>query len=126
MARTPSGSSKDDRTTAGVTDQTVSELPDGPADATGLTDIPGVWIAGNVTDLAGGLVSAAAGGSSRTSSRSSRRWSKAKRRARPGKARSRNARPKNARQVLRVGAPLGRARPLAARARLGGQRSEGK
>jgi repressor LexA len=37
MARTPSGSSKDDRTTAGVTDQTVSELPDGPADATGLT-----------------------------------------------------------------------------------------
>jgi repressor LexA len=37
MARTPSGSSKDDRTTAGVNDQTVSELPDGPADATGLT-----------------------------------------------------------------------------------------
>ena len=32
MARTPSG--KDDRTTA---DQTVTELPDGPADSTGLT-----------------------------------------------------------------------------------------
>jgi repressor LexA len=33
MARTPSGSSKDDEST----DQTVTELPDGPADATGLT-----------------------------------------------------------------------------------------
>ncbi|TWD72533.1 repressor LexA [Kribbella amoyensis] len=42
MARTPSGSSKDERSTAGrrdqtSADQTVSELPDGPADATGLT-----------------------------------------------------------------------------------------
>ena len=37
MARTPSGSSKDDRSTAKVSDKTVSELPDGPADATGLT-----------------------------------------------------------------------------------------
>jgi repressor LexA len=37
MARTPSGSSKDDRKTAGVTGQTVSELPDGPTDSTGLT-----------------------------------------------------------------------------------------
>jgi repressor LexA len=41
MARTPSGSSKDDRTTAGAATKaaakTVSELPDGPADATGLT-----------------------------------------------------------------------------------------
>ena len=37
MARTPNGSSKDDRSTAKVSDKTVSELPDGPADATGLT-----------------------------------------------------------------------------------------
>jgi repressor LexA len=43
MARTPSGSSKDDPTTDSAvteqtaTDQTVTELPDGPADATGLT-----------------------------------------------------------------------------------------
>ena len=41
MARTPSGSSKDDRTTAGsatkAVAKTVSELPDGPTDATGLT-----------------------------------------------------------------------------------------
>ncbi len=42
MARTPSGSSKDERTTArkrdqSAADQTVTELPDGPADATGLT-----------------------------------------------------------------------------------------
>ncbi|TDO34287.1 repressor LexA [Kribbella sp. VKM Ac-2527] len=42
MARTPSGSSKDERKTAGqrdqsAADQTVTELPDGPADATGLT-----------------------------------------------------------------------------------------
>jgi repressor LexA len=41
MARTPSGSSKDDRTAAGPTNKavakTVSELPDGPPDATGLT-----------------------------------------------------------------------------------------
>ena len=37
MARTPSGSSKDDRTAAGAAAKTVSELPDGPADATGLT-----------------------------------------------------------------------------------------
>jgi len=37
MARTPSGSSKDDPTTDTATDQTVAELPDGPADATGLT-----------------------------------------------------------------------------------------
>jgi hypothetical protein len=27
-----------------------------------LTDVPGVWVAGNVTDLTGGLMSAAAGG----------------------------------------------------------------
>jgi len=31
------------------------------ADATGLTDVPGVWVAGNVTDLAAGVVTAAAG-----------------------------------------------------------------
>ncbi|HEU4948228.1 MAG TPA: transcriptional repressor LexA [Kribbella sp.] len=39
MARTPSGSSKDDRSKAGraLPDQSVTELPDGPADATGLT-----------------------------------------------------------------------------------------
>src|SRR3954453_16733532 len=38
MARTPSGSSKDERSCAeAVADQTVTELPDGPADATGLT-----------------------------------------------------------------------------------------
>jgi repressor LexA len=37
MARTPSGSSKDDRPVAGAAAKTVSELPDGPADATGLT-----------------------------------------------------------------------------------------
>jgi repressor LexA len=37
MARTPSGSSKDDRTAAGAAAKTVSELPDGPPDATGLT-----------------------------------------------------------------------------------------
>src|SRR3954462_7979935 len=39
MARTPSGSSKDERSGAeAVADQTVTELPDGPADATGLTN----------------------------------------------------------------------------------------
>ena len=32
------------------------------ADATGLTDVPGVWVAGNVTDLTAQVVSAAAGG----------------------------------------------------------------
>ncbi|WP_112236700.1 transcriptional repressor LexA [Kribbella monticola] len=37
MARTPSGSSKDGRLSAEATGPTVSELPDGPADATGLT-----------------------------------------------------------------------------------------
>jgi repressor LexA len=40
MARTPSGSSKDGRAAAGATNKaakTVSELPDGPPDATGLT-----------------------------------------------------------------------------------------
>jgi repressor LexA len=37
MARTPSGSSKDHRPSAEAAGQTVSELPDGPADATGLT-----------------------------------------------------------------------------------------
>jgi repressor LexA len=37
MARTPSGSSKADRTAAEASAKTVSELPDGPADATGLT-----------------------------------------------------------------------------------------
>ena len=37
MARTPSGSSKNDRSTAEVSGKTVSELPDGPTDATGLT-----------------------------------------------------------------------------------------
>jgi repressor LexA len=46
MARTPSGSSKDERSAVGAggqagpdesADQTVTELPDGPADATGLT-----------------------------------------------------------------------------------------
>src|SRR5688500_10528872 len=41
MAKPPSGSSKDDRRTAGPATKgsakTVSELPDGPADATGLT-----------------------------------------------------------------------------------------
>src|SRR5436190_24206485 len=41
MARTPSGSSKDERSAARgadeAVDQTVTELPDGPADATGLT-----------------------------------------------------------------------------------------
>jgi repressor LexA len=37
MARTPSGSSKDNRSTAAASAKTVSELPDGPADATGLT-----------------------------------------------------------------------------------------
>ena len=40
MARTPSGSSKDERRAAGAgqpADRTVAELPDGPADATGLT-----------------------------------------------------------------------------------------
>ena len=39
MARTPSGSSKDDRPVAGAAAKTVSELPDGPADATGLTPV---------------------------------------------------------------------------------------
>ena len=34
------------------------------ADATGLTDIPGVWVAGNVADLAASVVVAAAGGAS--------------------------------------------------------------
>jgi len=38
MARTPSGSKKDGRASAkSAADQTVTELPDGPADATGLT-----------------------------------------------------------------------------------------
>lgn len=37
MARTPSGSSKDERSAAEASAKTVSELPDGPADATGLT-----------------------------------------------------------------------------------------
>ena len=32
------------------------------ADPTGLTEVPGVWVAGNVTDLAAQVVSAAAGG----------------------------------------------------------------
>jgi thioredoxin reductase len=32
------------------------------SDASGLTDVPGVWVAGNVTDLTGGLVAAAGGG----------------------------------------------------------------
>ena len=32
------------------------------ADATGLTDVPGVWVAGNVTDLMAQVVTAAAGG----------------------------------------------------------------
>lgn len=31
-------------------------------DATGLTDIPGVWVAGNVADLSAGVMAAAAGG----------------------------------------------------------------
>src|SRR5438105_1037514 len=34
------------------------------SDATGLTDVPGVWVAGNVTDLAASVVVAAAGGAS--------------------------------------------------------------
>jgi thioredoxin reductase len=34
------------------------------ADATGLTDVPGVWVAGNVTDLAASVVVAAAEGAS--------------------------------------------------------------
>jgi thioredoxin reductase len=34
------------------------------ADATGLTDVPGVWVAGNITDLAASVVVAAAGGAS--------------------------------------------------------------
>jgi thioredoxin reductase len=34
------------------------------ADATGLTDVPGVWVAGNVTDLGASVVVAAAGGAS--------------------------------------------------------------
>jgi thioredoxin reductase len=33
-----------------------------PADPTGLTEVPGVWVAGNVTDLSAGVVVAAAGG----------------------------------------------------------------
>jgi alkyl hydroperoxide reductase subunit AhpF len=32
------------------------------ADASGLTEQPGVWVAGNVTDLAAQVVTAAAGG----------------------------------------------------------------
>jgi thioredoxin reductase len=32
------------------------------ADPTGLTDVPGVWVAGNVTDLTAQVVTAAAGG----------------------------------------------------------------
>jgi thioredoxin reductase len=32
------------------------------ADDTGLTDVPGLWVAGNVTDLAAAVVSAAAQG----------------------------------------------------------------
>ena len=32
------------------------------ADATGKTDVPGVWVAGNVTDLMAQVVAAAAGG----------------------------------------------------------------
>jgi len=31
-----------------------------PADATGLTDVPGVWVAGNVTDLSATVIGAAA------------------------------------------------------------------
>jgi thioredoxin reductase len=34
------------------------------ADATGLTDVPGVWVAGNVTDLVAQVVNAAASGAS--------------------------------------------------------------
>jgi thioredoxin reductase len=34
------------------------------ADATGLSDVPGVWVAGNITDLAASVVVAAAGGAS--------------------------------------------------------------
>jgi thioredoxin reductase len=34
------------------------------ADATGLTNVPGVWVAGNITDLAASVVVAAAGGAS--------------------------------------------------------------
>jgi thioredoxin reductase len=34
------------------------------ADAAGLTDVPGVWVAGNVTDLAASVVVAAAEGAS--------------------------------------------------------------
>jgi SAM-dependent methyltransferase len=33
-----------------------------PADATGLTDLPGVWVAGNVTDLSATVIGAAAQG----------------------------------------------------------------
>jgi thioredoxin reductase len=33
-----------------------------PADGTGMTAVPGVWVAGNVTDLSAGVVIAAAGG----------------------------------------------------------------
>jgi thioredoxin reductase len=33
------------------------------SDPTGLTSVPGVWVAGNVADLMAGLVGAAAGGS---------------------------------------------------------------
>jgi thioredoxin reductase len=34
------------------------------ADPTGLTEVPGVWVAGNVTDLAAQVVTAAAQGAS--------------------------------------------------------------
>ena len=34
------------------------------ADSTGLTDVPGVWVAGDVTDLLAQLITAAAGGAS--------------------------------------------------------------
>jgi thioredoxin reductase len=33
-----------------------------PADATGRTDVPGVWVAGNVTDLSAQVGAAAAAG----------------------------------------------------------------
>jgi thioredoxin reductase len=40
------------------------EFVAGAADAAGLTAVPGVWVAGNVTDLAASVVVAAAGGAS--------------------------------------------------------------
>ena len=33
-----------------------------PADATGATDVPGVWVAGNVTDLRAQVITSAAAG----------------------------------------------------------------